>query len=29
MQALVLEQSDGLTHAQIREIDAEQLPTRM
>ncbi|MCU1795707.1 oxidoreductase [Pectobacterium polaris] len=26
MQALVLEQSDGLTHAQIREIDAEQLP---
>ncbi|GKV96012.1 oxidoreductase [Pectobacterium aroidearum] len=27
MQALVLEQSDGLTHAQIREIDAEQLPT--
>ncbi|WCG83378.1 acrylyl-CoA reductase (NADPH) [Pectobacterium sp. A5351] len=27
MQALVLEQSNGLTHAQIREIDAEQLPT--
>lgn len=27
MQALVLEQSDGLTHAQIREIGAEQLPT--
>ncbi|KHN54243.1 acrylyl-CoA reductase (NADPH) [Pectobacterium fontis] len=27
MQALILEQSDGLTHAQIREIDAEQLPT--
>lgn len=26
MQALVLEQSDGLTHAQIREIGAEQLP---
>ncbi|QQK73751.1 acrylyl-CoA reductase (NADPH) [Pectobacterium versatile] len=26
MQALVLEHSDGLTHAQIREIDAEQLP---
>ncbi|MCU1794667.1 oxidoreductase [Pectobacterium polaris] len=26
MQALVLEQSDGLTHAQIREIDVEQLP---
>ncbi|KFX03528.1 quinone oxidoreductase [Pectobacterium betavasculorum] len=26
MQALVLEQSDGLTHAQIREIEAEQLP---
>ncbi|GKW42678.1 oxidoreductase [Pectobacterium parvum] len=26
MQALVLEQSDGLTHAQTREIDAEQLP---
>ncbi|MEH2920763.1 MDR family oxidoreductase [Samsonia erythrinae] len=26
MQALVLEQSDGLTRAEIREIDAEQLP---